>query len=226
MIKSFWNKLMMYKAVLDYLKSVSDRWSQVADLVADVGAMEALVDEIDQTNRHASGDIRGKTDQKDVEQKKVIGMANRIAFSLAAMAARTGNNDLLMKTDFPVSHLEKQRDLEQANTADEMASLAREHLEALASANITEADVVALEEQTQRYRACLPANRVSVAERKAANKKLKGLFVKADQLLKKQIDKLALGVASTDPEFYEGYKNARIIVDYGTRHEQTAGQSA
>lgn len=53
-----------------------------------------------------------------------------------------------------------------------------------------------------------------------------GLFAQVDQLLKRQIDKLAVSLESTDPDFYEGYKNARIIIDYGTRHEQTAEEPA
>jgi hypothetical protein len=46
------------------------------------------------------------------------------------------------------------------------------------------------------------------------------LFQKADRLLKKRLDKMMVRYQTTDPDFYKSYLNARIIVDYGIRHEK------
>lgn len=220
MIKRFLNKLMMIKAVLSFLKANAIVWNQVPDIVTDVDDLEALMNEIEATHRLTSDDLSGQTDKKDAEQEKLVSTTHSLSSALAAMAVRTGNEVLLAKVDFSASHLEKQRDQEQLITAMGIATLAREHLDDLSSGGITEADVDALEEQAIRFKESLPVNRVSVSERKTANKKLTELFKQADKLIKKRLDKMMVRYETADPAFYVAYQNNRMILDYGTRYEK------
>ena len=214
---------MMFKAVLKFLKATQQVWKQVTDMATDVAELETLVDEIDTVNRYVSGKTKGKTDQKEVEQEKMISMAHGLASTIAAMASRTGNGELLAEVDYPVSYLTKQRDEAQVTSTMLVVTLAREHLAELNSSNITEADVTALEEQITRFKECLPNKRVSVSEKKAANQKMAKLFKKTSTLLTKRLDKMTVRFETTNPDFYNAYLNARIIVDYGTRYEKEKG---
>jgi hypothetical protein len=221
MKKSFLNKLMMIKAVLSYLGLHNLVWNTVPDIVSDVDALQALSDEIDVTRQEAGNDLTGLTDHKEAEKKKLNGMTFTLAAALAAMAERTGNEALLSNVDFSRSELEDQRDEDQELTARNIAALARENLAALSTGGTTEADITALEAQTDVFREYLPVHRVSVAERKAANEKLNELFKESNRLLKMRLDKMMVRYELSDPDFYAGYVNARIIVDYGVRHETT-----
>jgi len=66
----------------------------------------------------------------------------------------------------------------------------------------------------------LTTGRVSVSERKAANEKLKIVFLQVDALLKKQLDRIVVRYRTNEPEFYQIYQNARHIVNYGVRHKK------
>jgi hypothetical protein len=220
MVKRLLNKLMMFKAVLSFLKGTGKVWDKVPDTVTDVNGLQALTDEIDLTRQFLNGGNNGKTDQKEKEQTRLIAMAYALSADLAAMAERTGNVMLQAQAQFSPSALENQRDLEQVLTAKEIALLGREYLDALSSSGTTEAQISELEEQIVQVEKYLPAKRVSVAEGKAANDKLKELFQKADRLLKKRLDKMMVRYETTGPDFYKSYLNARIIVDYGIRHEK------
>lgn len=77
-----------------------------------------------------------------------------------------------------------------------------------------------LEVQIQQYKNNMPAPRVSVSERKAANTKLKELLKQAPQLMSMQIDRMMVPFEDDKPEFYAAYKNARIVIGYGTRYEK------
>jgi hypothetical protein len=68
---------------------------------------------------------------------------------------------------------------------------------------------------------CLPSKRISASERKAANEKLKDLFLQVDDLLKNQLDRLMVPFRKSQPDFYASYQNARRIVNYGIRHKTT-----
>ena len=92
------------------------------------------------------------------------------------------------------------------------------------SSGITVDEVTALREQTERVEALLPVNRISVAERKAANSRLKILFKQADKLVKNPLDPMMVRYETEDPAFYAAYENARMILDYGTRYEDGSTQ--
>jgi hypothetical protein len=46
-----------------------------------------------------------------------------------------------------------------------------------------------------------------------------------DQLLKEEVDVLMLPFQFTQPDFYNAYKNARIIVDYTGRGKTNVGET-
>ena len=219
MKKVLLNKLMMFKAVLALLKANIALWSTIPDLVSDVGEFEELVGNIDETRQQIGEELSGQTDQKEAAREKLTDKTMSLSSVLAAMAERTTTEVLLAKVDFSKSDFERLRENEQVSKANEIALLTEENLEALASSGITDADITELKELSTNFEQYLPLKRVSVSERKAANSLIKVEFRAANRLLKKRIDRMLVRYETTNPDFYASYQNARLIVDYGIRHE-------
>lgn len=214
----------MIKAVLALLTSNLKVWEMIPDVVSDVDELKLTVGEIETTQLLTSTELTGQSDEKETVQEKLIQMILSIASALAARADRVSNEVLAAKVNFSESALSRQRDQQQVVTGRRIAMLAEEQLEGLTSSGITIDQVNALRELTDQFEALLPVNRISVAERKAANARLKSLFKQADKLLKNRLDRMMVRYETEDPAFYAAYLNARMILDYGTRHEDGSTQ--
>jgi hypothetical protein len=100
------------------------------------------------------------------------------------------------------------------------ATLVQEHLGELTPYGVSENDVIKLREEIGLFADSLPSKRVTVVQRKTANERLKELFVQTDDLLKMQLDRLMVRYRNSEPHFYEVYRYARHVVNYGVRHEK------
>ena len=220
MIKRFENKMIMLKALLKLLRSNRSLWKDSVPFVNAVNQLEGLLAEIEATRLITDEDHTGLIVEKTNLQNSLITRAFEIVSILHAMASGTKNNILLGKVNFPISELQRQRDRELASTCKMIAVIARDNLPSLAGYPIAEPELAGFEEQIIQYEGDLPNHRVSVAERKAANVKLKDLHKQADDVLTNQIDRLMFLFRTAKPDFYAAYLNARKIVDYGTRHDK------
>ncbi len=224
MDKKFSNKLRMFKAVLALLMTNLKVWEMIPDVVTDVDELKLMVDEIETTQLLTSTELTGQSDEKETVQETLILTILSVSSALMARADRTSNEVLAAKVNFSESALRGQRDQQQLITGRKIADLAEEDLEGLISSGITIDQVTALREQTDQFEALLPVNRISVAERKAANARLKTLFKQTDKLLQNRLDRMMVRYETEDPAFYAAYKNARMIPDYGTRYEDDRTQ--
>ena len=120
----------------------------------------------------------------------------------------------------PISHLQNLRDTELPLSCTNIAELGRSSLTVSSESGITEPELTVLDNLIVQYKLSLPAHRVSVSGRKAANKTLKEKVTEAINLVSDQIDRLMFPFKASKSEFYAGYLNARKVVDYGTRHDK------
>lgn len=220
MLKRLENKLMMLKAVQSFLKQNEAAWTGSTILTALVAQLENRIAEIESLRLITESDRTGITAEKRAQQEELIDRAYELSSVLYAMAAGTGNKVLQGKVGFTESDLQSARGSDLVSTCVEIAGLVRTNLSALEPYGVVEADVTALEELNNSFSQNIPAHRVSVAERKAANEKLKELFSETDSLLEEQLDRMMVPYKNSSPDLYAAYTHARSIVHYGIRHEK------
>lgn len=63
----------------------------------------------------------------------------------------------------------------------------------------------------------IPQQRVATSASKVSTLNIGDVFKSLDKLLKDEIDELMLLFQFTKPDFYNAYKNARVIVNYSGR---------
>jgi len=218
------NKLIMLKTVLSVLHQNQAIWMEVAPLVAAYAELQLLVAQIESAKQLTAQTNSGLVTANQQLQKRLIEQAFELASMLFAYASRNNDPVLLAKVDFPVSQLRNLRDDELATKCLSVLTLGRNKEEALVEYGTTPEKLSMFGELTNQYVEQLPNRRVSVAERKAANEKIKNMLFGAMAITTEQLDRLMIGFKTTHLDFYAAYLNARKVIDYGTRHE-TPGTS-
>ena len=221
MEKRFENKLIMLKAVLSLLQQNQSLWQTNAPLNAAYNELRSYVARIEQAKQDISQTQAGLAIQKQNLQEDLIEKAFELASMLFAFAGRTNNTVMKAKVDFPISQLKMLRDGELGTTCRNILTLRQGNEGPLVEYGVTDEKVNTLTDLINRYEQELPNIRVTVSERKAINENLKTLLNEAMDIASKQIDRLMVGLKTTQPGFYASYSNARKIVDYGTRYEKT-----
>ena len=163
---------------------------------------------------------KGITQQKAAQQALVIAHTYEISSVLYAMAIKKNDEILAAKVDFTESDLLKKRDNNLVTTCLNIVEFATEHLPELIAYEVTADELIVLKEEINSFAENLTTGRVSVTERKAANEKLKIVFLQVDDLLKKQLDRIVVRYRKTEPDFYTTYQSLRRTVNYGVRHEK------
>ena len=218
MEKKVENKLIMLKAVLSLLNQNQSIWQEVAPLSNTIQTLSSKVAEIEDIRQITSVSQTGMITAKQNLQSGLIEQTFALASILTAYAAQTNDPVLQAKVDFPISELRSLRDSELAPTCRNVLNLGLAREAALGPYGVTANQLNNLTAAITTYEQQLPTHRVSVAERKAANEKLKDVMAETMVLVTEQLDRLVIAFKATRPDVYAAYLNARKVVDYWTRY--------
>lgn len=141
-----------------------------------------------------------------------------VSGQLYSIGHRTNNKELMAATDFEESDF-KVKDADIPKIATSIVKLARANMEALAGLKVTKADVDLIENLAADFAAKDSEPRAVVSDRKSAGQSLIEMYHDADAVLNERLDKMMKRFRRTNPEFYRTFKNAKMIIDYGIRHE-------
>jgi len=220
MLKRLANKLVMYNAVQSHLNLNKDVWASVPAMVTTISDFELLLAQIKSYQQLTQGNKKGITNQKADQQALVIAQTYELSSVLYAMAMKNNDVVLAAKVDYTETDLLKMRDDNLVTACRNIVEFATGHLAELNAYQVSGDELMALNEEINRFADNLTTGRISVSEQKAANEKMKVVFLQVDALLKKQLDRLMVRYRKIDPDFYSTYQNLRRIVNYGVRHEK------
>ena len=223
MEKKIENKLIMLKATLMLMEQNQAVWQETTPLVNAISQTNGLLGQIEAIKQVVGQNNSGLVDVKENLKEELIAMAFEFSSILAAYAAQTNDAFLKKKVNFPISHFQNMRDGELATACRTLLTLLSENLSGIESYGLAAQQVEALGEMTEQYETNLPSVRVNVSARKVANEKIKELVKEAMKLTEEQTDRLIVKFKKTNADFYNGYLNARKIVDYGTRYKKEEG---
>ena len=94
-----------------------------------------------------------------------------------------------------------------------MSGLATANLAALVDYNITQVDVTELDNLTTQFHGVKSAPRTAIAGCAGETNTLPDEISDLTSVLRNQLDKQMTKFRKTNPEFYAGYRSARVIVD-------------
>jgi hypothetical protein len=173
-------------------------------------------------DRDKKSKTEGKSDKKKLEETRLGDLLFSVANGLYAFAVDDDNEEIKATAKLTRSKIKNLADIDLYNTAVTIAELAEGR--DLTGYSITSTDVTDLKGAAENFKKASADIAKSVAERVGAKKSLKQLFDEAIVLLTDEIDPVINTQITKQPEFYNGYKAARVIWNQGSRGGGTPEQ--
>lgn len=210
------NKSRMYLATSQVLETNQASYAGIEELVAAAVRLKSYLTLIEENRQVQELNQTGFTNNKLLLKEQLTTTLLKVIAALAAHATATKDTVMLSRVNYRPSALQKP-DPVLADIARLIHSEAVKVEALLVKYFVTVADLAELERLTQQFKEAIPQKRVATNISKVSTKNIAGVFAETDKLLKSEIDLLMMPFQFTQPDFYNAYKNARIIVNYSGR---------
>jgi len=215
------NTVTMLKTVDAFLEDNKSVWSGMAQMQPAVTEFQSKLAAIDGTaqRQHTPS---GAGDDKEEAREALEELLFLMCEALAALADQTNDHELLALAAVRRSTLERFDDEELSNRAATVLTEANARKTALAGFNVTQENLDELTQALARFNASKTNPRAATAARKVQTASLASLIREAVAILRNRIDRMVNLLSRTNPEFVAEYRAARVIIDRGVRHKETA----
>ena len=205
----------MLNTVSAYMATNNSIWGSVPAITATVAEVNANIAKINDKMGRQQTPTTGATDEKTQVRGDFEDQILLIADQLSSLADKNKDKNLGAQVDLNISTLDKLSDDELEETGRRISALATANLGALAAYGIVQADLAALDALVTKFHGVKAAPRTVIAGRKGETDTIPDLIRDTKSLLRNQLDKQMTRFKKLQPEFFAGYRAARVIVDRG-----------
>jgi len=207
----------MFESVQLVLANHSQLFSQLTDLVACQQRLNEGIQEIAQYRQVQETDNSGLTETKVDLRANLITKVLQLSAALKSYAISANNKELKTKADYSKSNLMQAADPVLYDIGILLVNLATPRQPELDKYFITEEKLAEVNALLVEFLAAIPQKRVANSVSKVSTLNIGEIFNSVTKMLKEQMDVLMLLFAENEADFYNAYKNARLILDYNGR---------
>lgn len=216
-------KLSMYNAVLTHIEANAAITATVPAFATVAATLRTTYDNIIDAAQQETLAITGITMDKTEARLALCNEATSIAAAIFAYASSIADNEMKEQVNYPASKLLGTKDELLIPVCNNILSIATANAAAIIPYGVSAARVTAFEDIIEDYQNLIPNPRNAVSSRSAVRTSLINLFKNADLIFKSQLDKLAVQFKTAEEDFYNTYRNNRIILDAATSNTQATG---
>ncbi len=203
----------MYKAVKSVVEANSSAWAGLPAFDTVFNTFSSKVDLL-QTHAYNQGlALVGVSAVKDAKREEVSEKAFSMASSIAAFAVITNKAGLIEQMRINKWSIRMGAHQHALQVVDLIIEKATEHVNDLGDFGVDQNSITELQTLRDELEVLFTAPRNAIVERKTITAQIKVLDREISLMLKLQLDKLMVVLQEDNPEFFDKYKNARIIVD-------------
>ena len=165
--------------------------------------------------------VRRKTGSADDKQAARLAMCKAaliLAGAVAAYAHDVANHELLVRVTTTLTALMSGRGQDSYDKCEDILSAATANLTVLTDNAVVQADLDDLQRLLDEFEELLPQPRVAISSAKSTGQAIDASLDRIDGILNNGLDNLMLKFEDTNPDFYNDYTNARIIIDHPGGH--------
>jgi len=217
------NKFSMYLLVKILLNTFNAIWAGIPGFVLAVNEFFGKLTDIDGDVQVQETKKTGITKNKKKAKKSLIDKALEVMGALQKIATDTNDDELYDDVNFTESQLSNTRDTILLERVAIIKTAATAHAAELLGEGIDAADLTEFNDRITLYAGIVSSPTQARSNKKIATANLKIHVKDTDTILKKKLDKLMLQFKDTNPDFYDAYKNDRIVIDLGIHHTRVVG---
>ncbi|GEM_PF-2317972 len=214
------NKLTMFRATQAVLDSNSELVESMLPLKNRVVNFRQYIDEIQQRDNEYSGLTAGVTAAKNAAIDALISSEFLFANALYTFGRESGNEELKASCRISMSDLTRLREGELEQLSSRHLQFAKTYAADLIAYGITDEAITTFGNALNAVRHQFDLLHNKFAGSKAERELLYQAFEKTDDILREDIDRLMEMIKGQDIEFYDTYRAARTIKDYGATHKK------
>ena len=211
------NKSRMFDTVDSVLDKNVELFAMLPELVSAHQQFKEGKILILQNRQVQEAETSGLTTSKVIVKDDLINSILKFSAALRAYATSTKNEDLKAKAHYVPSELKKVADPILFDIGTLLYGLAAPIKPELTKYSVGEDEIAEMEALLPAFKLAYPKQRVATTESKVSTGNIDKVYKSMDKLLKEVIDELMLPFQFSQPDFYNTYKNARIIVNYSGR---------
>jgi len=176
---------------------------------------------VDNLNQIGTSPTQGVTIDTKLLRKAMTMLTLKSANALAAYASVTKKNELFEKTNHPEAFYNELRKDDADDASHEIHTLGEKHLKEAADYGYNAADLDNLKTAISLYRTAMQDPRQAIITSSQAKKQAKEILKDTiNNNLNNQLDKMVNTLQTTQPNFYNKYQQARIIIQIGSRTDE------
>jgi hypothetical protein len=214
------NRLMMFKAVRDYLEQNAETVSKIRILPEVVSVLSGKIALIESTAHKRQTVSAGKTDVKYEAQEQLIVQLTSLGAALFALANRSGRLETRALADRREWAYRKMRDEELIRAAEVILSELQTYAPELEAYGITSETLDLFRKSISAFDRALTVRDSSVTARTLGRSDLAQLFSAVRDLLNDELDPIIEMFRGSDPQFYDGYKALRVTKALAVRYRK------
>ena len=188
-------------------------WNGVPVIVKVKNDFDEIIQRIQDLNEKAGNSSTSAAITKDKLRKSLVDKITLLAGKLYVLGEITENEELKAIGDITRRELHKARETDMDALTRPVIEKCREHTDVLVDYGLTDDQVTETSTTLDSFNALIGKPRNILNQVYAAKSQMDELISEGMDLLNNKLDKLMLMFQHTNPDFYEQYKRARVIVD-------------
>jgi len=205
-------KLSMYMVVKDFLNLNKTIVENLPNYSANATVLENNIIQIQAAAELQEFDKTGIADKKKQLRASLIAQAEDFSLKLVAYATNIGNMILLKEVKYSKSELNRAADADLKNMTQCIYDRAHEHIASLDAYSITDGMLTTLLATINSFNEAIPTVREGATTKKLYTTQLENLYKATDDAIA-NIDKIVEIVRLTQPDFYTGYQDSRLMIN-------------
>jgi hypothetical protein len=201
-------KLKTLRLVLSCLNTYRTILGSLPGFQENYTKLENSVKTIDSANEQQLLAQKGLSDQKDNCKKVLRPLVWEVLSKLVSLANNTSNIILLQEVNYTKSQIKRLGDQKLKNLAQVVYNLANEHKTELEPYLVDAVLLKALSDAMENFNNCLVKPKEGQNTGKYYTQKIADQFKESETILK-NLDIIAETLLTSNPEFYQNYKNSR-----------------
>ena len=207
-------RLSMYMVVRDFLNLYATIVEKLPNYAVNATTLKNNINQIQATGELQQFDKSGISDNKKQLRATLVAQAEDISLKMVAFATNMGNKILLKEVKYSKSELSHSADADLKNMSQCIHDRAHENIAALEVYGITEAMLDSFLAEINAFNEAIPSVREGTASAKLYTAQLDSLYKATDAALD-NIDTIVEIVRLSQPDFYAGYQNSRMVINTG-----------
>ena len=207
------NRVTMYKTVAVVLDENNEVWNGMPLFAEAVQQFKDKLQAIDATAERQETSMHGAAGERTEARETLEDVLFLTCEALGVLADMSGDHELEDLADLRPSKISQLDNEELSHRATAVLASANEKKTELAGLQMTQANLDELDQALRTFDGAKSRPRSALVERGVQTQSLSTLIDEATNILRARLDRMVNLFRRTDPEFVQGYRRARVIVD-------------